>query len=98
MCLGYNSWTKQSALGFHNDDLRDDDYRTKLVTLFIEDDQGTTAFDCLVNKKGVEKAMALLHDILTPDCLYPILHHVFINARQHKDLFKKIFFRGLSSI
>ncbi|GFH58440.1 hypothetical protein CTEN210_14916 [Chaetoceros tenuissimus] len=55
--------------------------------LFIEDDQGTTAFDCLVNEKGVEKAMSLLHELLSTDCNYPILHHVFIKAPQHKGLF-----------
>ncbi|GFH57169.1 hypothetical protein CTEN210_13645 [Chaetoceros tenuissimus] len=59
--------------------------------LFIKDYEGTTGFDCLCIEKGKEKAMSFLHEILTPDCTYPILHHVFINAPQHKDLFMQIF-------
>ncbi|GFH44071.1 hypothetical protein CTEN210_00545 [Chaetoceros tenuissimus] len=59
--------------------------------LFIKDDQGTTALDCLYNEKGVEKTMSLLHDILSPKCDYPILHHVFVQAPQHKDIFMKKF-------
>ncbi|GFH44090.1 hypothetical protein CTEN210_00564 [Chaetoceros tenuissimus] len=59
--------------------------------LFVEDDNGTTAFDFLCNEKGVEKTMSLLYQILSPKRDYPILHHVFINAPQHKDLFMKKF-------
>ncbi|GFH44081.1 hypothetical protein CTEN210_00555 [Chaetoceros tenuissimus] len=59
--------------------------------LFVENDNGTTAFDCLCNKIGEEKAMSLLHEILTPDCKYPILHHVFIKAPQEKDIFMEKF-------
>ncbi|GFH57156.1 hypothetical protein CTEN210_13632 [Chaetoceros tenuissimus] len=59
--------------------------------LFIKDYKGTTVFDCLCDRKGEEKAMSLLYEILTPDCTYPILHHVFVNAPQHKDLFMKKF-------
>ncbi|GFH57239.1 hypothetical protein CTEN210_13715 [Chaetoceros tenuissimus] len=59
--------------------------------LFVKDYKGTTAFDCLCIEKGKEKAMSLLYEILTPDSTYPILHHVFINAPQHKDLFIKKF-------
>ncbi|GFH58461.1 hypothetical protein CTEN210_14937 [Chaetoceros tenuissimus] len=59
--------------------------------LFIEDDQGNTAFDHLVNEKGVEVVMSLLHEILSPNRDYPILHHVFVKAPQHKDLFMNKF-------
>ncbi len=59
--------------------------------LFIKDNNGNIAFDCLCKKRGVEKAMLLLHDILSTKRDYPILHHVFINTPQHKDIFMKKF-------
>ncbi|GFH44077.1 hypothetical protein CTEN210_00551 [Chaetoceros tenuissimus] len=51
--------------------------------LFIKDNYGTTGFDCLCGETGVEKAMSLLHDILSLDCEYPILHHVFVKSPEH---------------
>ncbi|GFH44098.1 hypothetical protein CTEN210_00572 [Chaetoceros tenuissimus] len=59
--------------------------------LFHKDDQGTTVFDCFCDENGVEKTMSLLYQILSPKREYPILHHVFINTPQHKDLFMKKF-------
>ncbi|GFH44094.1 hypothetical protein CTEN210_00568 [Chaetoceros tenuissimus] len=59
--------------------------------LFDKDDQGTTVFDYFCDKKGVEKTMSLLYQILSPARDYPILHHIFINAPQHKDIFMKKF-------
>ena len=55
------------------------------------DDHGTTALGCLLNEKGVEKVMSMLYDLLSPTRDYPILHHIFINAPQHKDVFMKEF-------
>ncbi|GFH44076.1 hypothetical protein CTEN210_00550 [Chaetoceros tenuissimus] len=59
--------------------------------LFVEDDQGTTAFDCLCSKKEVDKVMSLLYDILSPKRNYPILHHIFVNAPQHINIFMRKF-------
>ncbi|GFH44100.1 hypothetical protein CTEN210_00574 [Chaetoceros tenuissimus] len=59
--------------------------------LFTEDDHGTTVFDCLCNKHGMEKATSFLHDVLSPKRDYPILHHIFVKAPQHKDIFMKKF-------
>ncbi|GFH44073.1 hypothetical protein CTEN210_00547 [Chaetoceros tenuissimus] len=57
--------------------------------LFDKDDQGTTALDCLYNEKGIEKIMSLLYDILSPKRDYPILHHVFLKAPQHINIFMR---------
>ncbi|GFH44079.1 hypothetical protein CTEN210_00553 [Chaetoceros tenuissimus] len=51
--------------------------------LFIKDNHGTTAFDCMCNEKGVEKVMSMLHDMLSTKRGFPILHHVFVKAPQH---------------
>lgn len=59
--------------------------------LFIKDYKGSTALDCLCNKKGVKKTMSMLHDILTPNCDYPILHHIFAKAPQYYTKFMKKF-------
>ena len=59
--------------------------------LFIEDNNGNIAFDSLCNKKGVEKVMSLLYDILSPNRDYPILHHVFVKAPQHISVFMRKF-------
>ncbi|GFH57164.1 hypothetical protein CTEN210_13640 [Chaetoceros tenuissimus] len=59
--------------------------------LFIKDYKGSTALDCLCNEKGVEEVVSLLHQILTPNCDYPILHHIFVKAPQHYTIFMKKF-------
>ncbi|GFH57203.1 hypothetical protein CTEN210_13679 [Chaetoceros tenuissimus] len=59
--------------------------------LFIEDDNGTSAFESLCDEHGEEKMMNILHGILSPKRDFPILHHVFIKAQQHKQLFTKKF-------
>ena len=59
--------------------------------LFIKDDERTTGLDYMFNELGVEEVMSLLHDILSPNCDYPILHHVFIKAPQHINLFMRKF-------
>lgn len=59
--------------------------------LFVKDDDGITGLDCMCNVKGVDEVMSLLHGILSPSCNYPILHHVFVKAPRHKDLFMKQF-------
>ena len=59
--------------------------------LFIEDDDGTLGFDYICDEVGVERVMEILNEILSPTRDFPILHHVFIKAPQHKDLFTKKF-------
>ncbi|GFH55128.1 hypothetical protein CTEN210_11604 [Chaetoceros tenuissimus] len=59
--------------------------------LFIKDSNGTTAFDAACSKLGTEETMAMLHDILSPKCNYPILHHALVKAPEHKDLFMEKF-------
>jgi len=51
--------------------------------LFVKDNEGNIAFDTLCNEKGTEKVMSLLHKILSPNCSYPILHHVLVNVESH---------------
>ena len=55
--------------------------------LFVKDDEGNTAFDALCDKQGTERVMSVLHQILSPNCDYPILHHVLVKAPQHGELF-----------
>ena len=59
--------------------------------LFIKDDEGTTGLDYMFNELVGEIVMSLLYDILSPNCDYPILHHVFIKAPQHINLFMRKF-------
>lgn len=60
--------------------------------LFIEDDSGTTALDYFCrDKKKAESFMGMLHSILSPSKDYPILHHIFTKAPQHKERFAKKF-------
>ena len=55
--------------------------------LFIEDDNGTIAFDKICNDEGEKTIMNILHEILSPTQDFPILHHIFIKAPKHKELF-----------
>ncbi|GFH49934.1 hypothetical protein CTEN210_06410 [Chaetoceros tenuissimus] len=59
--------------------------------LFVQDGQETTAFDAACAEFGTEETMKILQDILSPKCNYPILHHAFVKAPQHKDLFMEKF-------
>ncbi|GFH57180.1 hypothetical protein CTEN210_13656 [Chaetoceros tenuissimus] len=59
--------------------------------LFIENDEGTTAFDAACANCGTEECMNMLRDILSPSCDYPILHYALIKAPQHKDIFMEKF-------
>ena len=59
--------------------------------LFVKDNEGTTGLDSLCNLKGVDEVLTMLHQILSPSCDYPILHHVFIEAPQHMKLFTEKF-------
>ncbi|GFH44072.1 hypothetical protein CTEN210_00546 [Chaetoceros tenuissimus] len=59
--------------------------------LFIKDDDGNIAIDSMCNRFGEKKTMGILYDLLTPKSDYPILHHVFTKAPQHKDLFMEYF-------
>ena len=59
--------------------------------LFIEDDDGNTALDFLFSQKGEDDILKILHNILSPTKDYPILHHIFTKAPQHKDIFANKF-------
>ncbi|GFH44099.1 hypothetical protein CTEN210_00573 [Chaetoceros tenuissimus] len=59
--------------------------------LFIKDDDGNTAFDTMCDEIGTKETMTILYEILTPKSDYPILHHVLVNAPQHKELFMEYF-------
>ena len=59
--------------------------------LFIKDDNGNIAFDTMCNCFGKKETMTMLNDFLARKCDYPILHHVFINAPHHKELFMEYF-------
>ena len=59
--------------------------------LFVNDGHGTTLFDTLCSEIGTEETMTMLHDILSPKCNYPILHHALIKAPERKDLFMEKF-------
>ncbi|GFH49935.1 hypothetical protein CTEN210_06411 [Chaetoceros tenuissimus] len=59
--------------------------------LFVEDGHGSTLFDTICSEIGTEETMTILHDMLSPNCDYPILHHIFIKAPEHKDLFMEKF-------
>jgi hypothetical protein len=59
--------------------------------LFLKDDDGDIAFDSMCNDIGKKETMTKLYELLTPKSDYPILHHVFTKAPQHKDLFMEYF-------
>ncbi|GFH44095.1 hypothetical protein CTEN210_00569 [Chaetoceros tenuissimus] len=59
--------------------------------LFEKDDDGNIAFDTMCDEIGTKKTMTVLYELLTPKSDYPILHHIFTNAPQHKELFMKYF-------
>ncbi|GFH49887.1 hypothetical protein CTEN210_06362 [Chaetoceros tenuissimus] len=59
--------------------------------LFVKDDSGIIVIDKICKEIGETKTMEILHDILSATRDYPILHHVFIKAPKHKDLFAEKF-------
>ena len=59
--------------------------------LFIKDDNGNIAFDTMCNDIGKKETMTMLNDFLARKCDYPILHHIFTKALQHKELFMEYF-------
>ncbi|GFH44096.1 hypothetical protein CTEN210_00570 [Chaetoceros tenuissimus] len=59
--------------------------------LFIKDDNGNIAFDTMCAENGTKETMAIIYELLTPKSDYPILHHIFTKASQHKDLFMEYF-------
>ncbi|GFH44107.1 hypothetical protein CTEN210_00581 [Chaetoceros tenuissimus] len=59
--------------------------------LFINDDAGNMAFDTMCDVIGTKETMTVLYDLLTPKSDYPILHHVLVNAPQHRELFMEYF-------
>ena len=50
--------------------------------LFVKDDEGVTALE-----DAEEETMDMLHELLSPNRDFPILHHIFTKTPQYKDLF-----------
>lgn len=55
--------------------------------MFIENNEGKTLLDSSIEYYGTESMMDMLQELLLPACNYPILHHIFLKAPQHKDIF-----------
>ncbi|GFH56800.1 hypothetical protein CTEN210_13276 [Chaetoceros tenuissimus] len=55
--------------------------------LFVKNIEGETLLDSSIEYYGTEPMMTMLHELLLPACNYPILHHIFLKAPQHKDVF-----------
>ncbi|GFH53829.1 hypothetical protein CTEN210_10305 [Chaetoceros tenuissimus] len=59
--------------------------------LFLHDTAGRMVLDVGLKWCYKEKVISALHKILAPSSDYPILHHVYIKAPQHVNLFAKMF-------
>ncbi|GFH43958.1 hypothetical protein CTEN210_00432 [Chaetoceros tenuissimus] len=59
--------------------------------LFVEDDNGSSTLDFLLERMVKEEFMDVLNNILSQAKDYPILHHIFTKSPEHKDLFASMF-------
>ncbi|GFH43956.1 hypothetical protein CTEN210_00430 [Chaetoceros tenuissimus] len=59
--------------------------------LFVEDSNGASNLDFLLSDNYEYDILGILHDILLPTKDYPILHHIFTKAPQHKEVFANKF-------
>lgn len=55
--------------------------------LFIKNVEGHTLLDSSLEYYGMEPMMTMFHELFVPEYKYPILHHIFLQAPQHKDIF-----------